>query len=163
MEFYYSLLDRLRLFDWDFNFGDVIAELIWCSSNVIINRIYVFHFSLGFLIGCFIFVHIFVLHSSLPSFNPLLNSCSSLMVPFYLILWNVEVLLWKGIILWLKFIGFYFTEEFCCWSIQLNVINTLFAQFYRVAFYSFDINLFVIFPLWSLFKIFVFSKAKSIK
>ena len=62
-------------------FGLMIAELIWCSCNVIINRIFVLHFSLGFLIGCFIFVHLFVLHS-FSSSNPLLNSCSSLMIPF---------------------------------------------------------------------------------
>ena len=43
--------------------GLIIAELIWCSCNVIINRIFVVHFSLGFLIGLFIFVHLFVLHS----------------------------------------------------------------------------------------------------
>ena len=54
-------------------FGLMIAELIWCSCNVIINRIFVLHFSLGFLIGCFIFVHLFVLHS-FSSSNPLLNS-----------------------------------------------------------------------------------------
>jgi quinol-cytochrome oxidoreductase complex cytochrome b subunit len=69
-------------------FGLMIAELIWCSCNVIINRIFVLHFSLGFLIGCFIFVHLFVLHS-FSSSNPLLNSCSSLMIPFGFTDWLV--------------------------------------------------------------------------
>ena len=68
-------------------FGDVIGELLWCSSNVIINRIFVFHFSLGWFIGCFIFVHIFVLHS-FSSSNPLFNSCSSLIVPFFPLFFN---------------------------------------------------------------------------
>ena len=69
------------------NLLSIIAELIWCSCNVIINRIFVLHFSLGFLIGCLIFVHLFVLHS-FSSSNPLLNSCSSLMIPFFPLFMN---------------------------------------------------------------------------
>ena len=53
-------------------FGITIAELIWCSSNVIINRIFMVHFLIGFLIGLLILLHIFLLHS-FSSFNPLLN------------------------------------------------------------------------------------------
>jgi quinol-cytochrome oxidoreductase complex cytochrome b subunit len=68
-------------------FGLILAELIWCSCNVIITRIFVLHFSLGFLIGSFIFVHLFVLHC-FSSSNPLLNSCSSLMIPFFPLFMN---------------------------------------------------------------------------
>lgn len=65
----------------------IAAELIWCSSNVIINRIFVVHFSLAFLIGSVIFLHLFLLHS-FSSRNPLFNTCSSLMIPFFPIFYN---------------------------------------------------------------------------
>ncbi len=52
------------------------------------NRIYVFHFPLGFLIGCFILVHILVPHPFFSSIPTLSNSCSSLMVPSYLSSWK---------------------------------------------------------------------------
>ena len=60
----------------------VIAEAIWCSIDIIINRIFVAHFVTGFLIGLFIILHLYILHG-VSSSNPLFNTCSSLMIPFY--------------------------------------------------------------------------------
>lgn len=65
----------------------VIALLIWCSCNVIINRIFVVHFSLGLLIGNVLFLHVFLLHS-FSSCNALFNSCSSLIIPFFPLFYN---------------------------------------------------------------------------
>ena len=67
--------------------GWSLAELIWCSCNVIINRIFVFHFVVGFLIGFFILLHIFLPHP-FSSSNPLLNSFSSFTVSFFVIFFN---------------------------------------------------------------------------
>jgi len=39
-------------------FGNIVSELIWCTSHVIINRIYVFHFVIGFFISFSILFHI---------------------------------------------------------------------------------------------------------
>lgn len=75
---------------WMFNIisiSAVITELIYCSSNVIINRIFVVHFSLGFLIGNIIFIHIFFLHS-FSSSNSLFNSNTSLIIPFFPLFYN---------------------------------------------------------------------------
>jgi len=63
-----------------------LSELIWRSCNVIISRIFVLHFSLGILIGGFISVHLYVLHTYSSS-NPLFNS-SSLIVPFFPLLYK---------------------------------------------------------------------------
>jgi quinol-cytochrome oxidoreductase complex cytochrome b subunit len=62
-------------------FGSYIGEYPWCSSIVIVNRIYIIHFSLGFIIGCIILVHITLLHT-FSSFNPLINK-NSIIIPFY--------------------------------------------------------------------------------
>ena len=40
------------------------------------------HFSSGFLIGYVLFVHVFLPHS-FSSCNPLSNTCSSLIIPFF--------------------------------------------------------------------------------
>ena len=63
-------------------FGSIIAELIWCPSSVIINRIFIFHFLLGILIGLIILLHIFFLHA-FSSPNPLLNPMSTMNIPSY--------------------------------------------------------------------------------
>ena len=65
----------------------VIAELIWCSCNVIINRIFVVHSSVGFLIGNVLFAHVFPPHT-LSSSNPLFNTCSSLIIPSFPLFYN---------------------------------------------------------------------------
>lgn len=66
--------------------GIFIGEYIWCNSIVIINRIFVFHFSLGFIIGCLILLHISFLHS-FSSSNPLINN-NSIIIPFYALIFK---------------------------------------------------------------------------
>ena len=53
-------------------FGDYIGEYPRCSSLVIVNRMIVFHSTLGFIIGCIILVHIYYysIIDSLFSLNP---------------------------------------------------------------------------------------------
>jgi len=61
--------------------GIYIGEYIWCSSLVIVNRIFVLHFIFGFIIVCIILVHINLLHS-FSSSNPFINN-NSIIIPFY--------------------------------------------------------------------------------
>lgn len=61
--------------------GNIIASFIWCSSLVIINRIFIIHFMFGFLIGGLVIVHIIILHY-LSSSSPTINNMSSLLIPF---------------------------------------------------------------------------------
>ena len=63
-------------------FGGLIIDLIWCSSQVILYRIFLFHFFIGLLIGLLILSHILMIHSFTNS-NPLISSNSSLIIPFY--------------------------------------------------------------------------------
>ena len=46
-------------------FGPVIISLIWCSSQIIVYRVFIFHFFIGILIGLLILLHIFIIHSLL--------------------------------------------------------------------------------------------------
>jgi len=62
-------------------FGFYIGEYLWCSSMVIVNRIFIFHYLFGIIIGCIILVHIFLLHT-FSSSNPLINN-NSIIIPFY--------------------------------------------------------------------------------
>jgi len=68
-------------------FGSVLSEYIWCSAKVIITRIFLLHFSIGFLIGIVVFIHLITLHA-FSSSNPLLNSCSSIIIPFFPIIFK---------------------------------------------------------------------------
>ena len=43
--------------------GIIIAELIRSAAWVILNRIFVYHFLIGILIGLIILIHIIVLHN----------------------------------------------------------------------------------------------------
>ena len=45
------------------------------------------HFLLGLLIGFFIIIHLFIIHL-FSSINSIFNSYSSLLIPFYSILYN---------------------------------------------------------------------------
>jgi quinol-cytochrome oxidoreductase complex cytochrome b subunit len=62
--------------------GIIMGDYLWCSSLVIVNRIFVVHFMLGLILGCIILVHIGLLHS-FGSCNPLMNSNSGCIVSFY--------------------------------------------------------------------------------
>ena len=76
-----NILSTFRMFDI-LPISIVITELIWCSCNVIINRIFVVHFSSGFLIGNVLSLHVFLPHP-FPSCNPLSNTCSSSIIPSF--------------------------------------------------------------------------------
>jgi ubiquinol-cytochrome c reductase cytochrome b subunit len=62
--------------------GHVIISLIWCSSQIIVYRVFIFHFLIGILIGLLILLHIFIMHSFTNS-NPFISSSSSIIIPFY--------------------------------------------------------------------------------
>jgi len=53
--------------------GIVIAELIWSAAWVILNRIFIYHFLIGILIGLIILLHIILLHN-FSSSNPSINN-----------------------------------------------------------------------------------------
>ena len=53
--------------------GIIIAELIWSAAWVILNRIFVYHFLIGILIGLIILIHIVILHN-FSSSNPSINN-----------------------------------------------------------------------------------------
>ena len=60
--------------------GIIIGELIWNAAWTILNRIFLFHFIMGFLIVLLIIIHIILLHS-LTSSNPF-NNNNSLIISF---------------------------------------------------------------------------------
>ena len=53
--------------------GIIIAELIWSAAWVISNRIFIYHFLIGILIGLIILIHIILLHN-FSSSNPSINN-----------------------------------------------------------------------------------------
>jgi len=53
--------------------GIIIAELIWSAAWVILNRIFIYHFLIGILIGLIILLHIILLHN-FSSSNPSINN-----------------------------------------------------------------------------------------
>ena len=53
--------------------GIIIAELIWSAAWVILNRIFIYHFLIGILIGLIILIHIILLHN-FSSSNPSINN-----------------------------------------------------------------------------------------
>ena len=61
--------------------GIIISELIWSAVWVILNRIFVYHFLIGMLIGLVILIHIILLHN-FSSSNPSINS-GTLIISFY--------------------------------------------------------------------------------
>ncbi len=63
-------------------FGSYIGSYLWCSSLVVLNKIFMFHFFLGFIVGFLVFLHIALLHM-FSSFNLVSNNLSSILLPFY--------------------------------------------------------------------------------
>lgn len=53
--------------------GENITQFIWCSSSLILNRIFSAHFIIAFLIVLFVITHISILHS-ISSSNPLFST-----------------------------------------------------------------------------------------
>ena len=62
--------------------GSYIGEYLWCSSLVIVNRVFVVHFVFGFIVGLSVLLHLNILHWFTSS-NPFLNNKTSLIIPFY--------------------------------------------------------------------------------
>lgn len=67
-------------------FGSYIGQYLWCSSLVIVNRMFILHFTLGFIIGSLILCHLALLHN-FSSWNPFINSQTQI-VSFFLIIWK---------------------------------------------------------------------------
>jgi ubiquinol-cytochrome c reductase cytochrome b subunit len=67
--------------------GNLLSEWIWCSSYVIINRIYVFHFLISLFILILLFIHLLLLHN-FTSNNPFPNSYSSLLFSLFPLFWK---------------------------------------------------------------------------
>ena len=67
--------------------GPILIKFIWCSSYVIINRIFIIHYAIGFLIILFIILHLILLHN-LSSSSPFININSSLLIPFIILLFK---------------------------------------------------------------------------
>jgi quinol-cytochrome oxidoreductase complex cytochrome b subunit len=65
-------------------FGSYIGDYLWCSSLVIVNRMFILHFTLGFIIGSLILCHLALLHN-FSSWNPLINNHSSFLISFFLL------------------------------------------------------------------------------
>lgn len=61
-----------------------MMEIIWCSGYVVLYRVFIVHFVVGWLIGLFIVYHIVVLHG-VGSNNPLVMSISSYSMSFKLV------------------------------------------------------------------------------
>jgi ubiquinol-cytochrome c reductase cytochrome b subunit len=63
----------------------LLVDLIYCSSNLILYRFFILHFSLSFILFSLIFFHLFLLHTFISS-NPLFNFSSSLFISFSLLI-----------------------------------------------------------------------------
>ena len=104
-----NILTSFIMFFWftlffGIDFVFFIIELLSCSAGVIINRIFMLHFALGYALLVLIFIHIFLLHSFSSSI-PLFNTSSSLILPF-ISLFNNDCLI--TFILFTLFFCFYF-------------------------------------------------------
>ena len=56
-------------------FGSYIGSYLWCSSLVVLNKVFMLHFFIGFIIGFLILIHILILHL-FSSFNLVSNNFS---------------------------------------------------------------------------------------
>ncbi len=146
----------------------MLETLYFGFSNSFILTLLFGEFLLGFLIGSFIFVHLFVLHC-FSSSNPLLNSCSSLMIPFFplfiLPAWLLFLVFDAGSIPFLLFLLSCFRRSPMCLNDWLNWFH-LFCSYFLIDYCSnsrfllsagilFDSLCFPLF-LWLLFNCFSF-------
>ncbi len=67
----------------------LISHFIW-SSLVILNRIFVYHFLIGILIGLIILIHIIVLHN-VSSSNPFINNNTLIISSYPLIFKDLSI------------------------------------------------------------------------
>jgi ubiquinol-cytochrome c reductase cytochrome b subunit len=84
-------------------FGPLIISLIWCSSQIIVYRVFIFHFFIGILIGLLILLHILIIHSFTNS-NPFISSNSSIIIPFYPLIYKDLFVLFSILLYILSFI-----------------------------------------------------------
>lgn len=66
-------------------FGSLLGSYLWCSSLVVLNKIFMFHFFIGFILGFVIMFHIALLHL-FSSFNLVSNNYSFTLVFYALFL-----------------------------------------------------------------------------
>lgn len=118
-------------------FGNIVSEWIYCSSFIIINRIFVFHFMLSLTIGAMAIFHLAILHSSASS-NPYINSRSSWLIPFTFIL-NKDIFSFNYFVLAISFM--FFIEP----DILGNKLNFSKCINYSIKHYTWMIFLFILF------------------
>ena len=61
-----------------------VLEVVWCSGYVVVYRIFLIHFMIGWIIGVIIWIHIIMLHM-IGSNNPMVMSISTYSMSFKLI------------------------------------------------------------------------------
>ena len=89
--------------------GSVLSSLIWCSSSVIVTRLFAIHFVLGSAIGLLIGMHILTLHS-LANSNPISTTNTTLIMPFYPLIYKDLFVLFYFVIGSLSFVLFWEPE-----------------------------------------------------
>ncbi len=120
--------------------GKVISDLIWCSSKVILNRIFIYHFLIGILISLFIFIHIIYLHN-FSSSNPFINNNTSLIISPYPFLFK-DLYISFIMLLFSIFIFLYYEPDSLGNSDNLIIANPLVTpinilpEWYYLLFYS---------------------------
>ena len=86
--------------------GIIISELLWSTLQVILNRIFIFHYLIGIIIGCVILIHVILLHC-FSSSNPSINN-NSLIISSYPILFkdlyssSIAVFILRSLLLYLE-------------------------------------------------------------
>lgn len=109
-----GLLSILGIFDYLF------IELLWCCCYVVLFRIFCLHFSIGWLLGIFMIIHILLLHA-FGSINSSIYSYSSFIISFYLVIF-------KDIYLYIYIIYFIYYLLYSHPDILGNSDNLIFAN-----------------------------------
>ena len=118
--------------------GIIIGELIWNAAWTILNRIFVFHFIMGFLIVLLIIIHIILLHS-LTSSNPF-NNNNSLIISFSPIIFKDAFI--SLLLLVVSYIFLYYEPDIIGSSDNQIIANPLITpnsilpEWYYLLFYS---------------------------
>jgi len=84
--------------------GLLIVDFIYCSSNLILGRVFIIHFFIGLSLTFIIILHILILHAYSSS-NPIINSNSSFLITFSIVfIKDIFILLVSSILIILFFI-----------------------------------------------------------
>ena len=134
-----GLFSIMGILEW------LIIELLWCCCYVVVFRIFLLHFIIGWLLGIFILFHILVLHG-FGSRNPMLSNLSSFIISFYLVIF-------KDISLGIFYIYFLFNFSYYIFSILFYMIMWLFIIY---TLFSSYLLLFIFFRYYSFFWIICF-------